>query len=473
MIVGDSAKHVPIATAASGLVRGMRDRPSELRAATTVPGPPRGRPALGPATAASLLALGADPGDDQPCAEGHVRPHRVPITPTVRSARRGAATVTLLLMAAAGLAAGNHEDSPGFARNGSNSRGSVSGGEVMRGEPRMHERRTDGRARALDIGEDDMSKAPRTEPPHARPQGSAGPASRSRWIPAAAAAAAAATALAAQAADNHVMALTAVGQYMTVPHSPSLAAHDALTVEFWLLFQNPTGFGRIGKSAPSDCQWGVAPRVGTGASEFWACGAATDVLGFTVPTGRWVHVASTWSQSTGIASVYLDGDLVKFSAGSNAPMQATTYPVFIGMQPGYGDSQLFGRIDNLRIWNVARTAQEINALRFTEIAAANAGSYPGLAASYTFENGASDSTGLNPGTLMGGASIVIDNSFLPNPCEGDIIADGRVDGVDLAAVLAQWGQPATGAYDADLNDDGTINGVDLSMVLNGWGPCGG
>jgi len=271
------------------------------------------------------------------------------------------------------------------------------------------------------------------------------------------------------ASPNHVLKLSAVGDYMTAPHTASLAAAGELTVEYWLLFKNTSGFGRVAKRDPSACQWSVGTGVGTGASGFDICGVVG--LQFTSPQNRWVHVAATWKRSTGLAIVYLDGQPVVSSTTATNAMSATTHPLLVGLQPGYSNSQLFGSVDNLRIWNVARSQQQIADLRFTEIQSGQSGAYPGLVASYTFENGAADSAGANNGTLMGAATIVEDGTFLPGGCIGDIIVDGKVDGVDLAAVLAQWGQGPSGPYNSDLNHDGVVTGADLAIMLSTWGAC--
>ncbi|HMN96654.1 MAG TPA: lytic polysaccharide monooxygenase [Phycisphaerales bacterium] len=52
-------------------------------------------------------------------------------------------------------------------------------------------------------------------------------------------------------------------------------------------------------------------------------------------------------------------------------------------------------------------------------------------------------------------------------CPGDLTEDGRVDGADLAAVLAAWGGPG-----GDLDGDGVTDGADLAAILAAWGPCG-
>lgn len=71
--------------------------------------------------------------------------------------------------------------------------------------------------------------------------------------------------------------------------------------------------------------------------------------------------------------------------------------------------------------------------------------------------------------------VTIRQKLVVNPvppaarCDADIVGMGDVvDGEDLSAVLAEWGQ--IGGV-ADINADGVVNGYDLSAVLGAWGPC--
>ena len=57
-----------------------------------------------------------------------------------------------------------------------------------------------------------------------------------------------------------------------------------------------------------------------------------------------------------------------------------------------------------------------------------------------------------------------------SPCAADIVRDGVVNGIDLAAVLTNWGT-AGGSLNADVNRDGVVDGSDLATVLASWGPC--
>jgi hypothetical protein len=56
-------------------------------------------------------------------------------------------------------------------------------------------------------------------------------------------------------------------------------------------------------------------------------------------------------------------------------------------------------------------------------------------------------------------------------CAGDVMADGTIDGTDLALVLATWG--TIGSTPADLDGNSLVDGADLALVLGAWGPCEG
>jgi hypothetical protein len=58
------------------------------------------------------------------------------------------------------------------------------------------------------------------------------------------------------------------------------------------------------------------------------------------------------------------------------------------------------------------------------------------------------------------------------PCAGDADANGVVDAIDLAIVLARWGSAPKDYPRADANGDGTVDAQDLAAVLSAWGPCG-
>ncbi len=56
-------------------------------------------------------------------------------------------------------------------------------------------------------------------------------------------------------------------------------------------------------------------------------------------------------------------------------------------------------------------------------------------------------------------------------CPADIVQDGIVNGVDLAAVINAWGTDGGKLPRCDVNHDGIVDGADLAQVLGSWGTC--
>ena len=226
-----------------------------------------------------------------------------------------------------------------------------------------------------------------------------------------AAASLAVPATSASVADNHVLTLSGVGQYFTVPHSASLAASSEITVEYWVRTSNTSGVGRIGKTAPSDGQWGLEVNARGEAMFDIHSNASSGVTSH--PMNEWFHLAGTWKQSTGVATVYINGQLRASAVGWGTTMQSVNYPIVIGYQPGYSITQLYGSVDNFRVWTVARTQAEIQSLMHQQLSPAASSAYSGLVLSLDFENGGTDASQYaNNGTFVGGASVTVDNSFL-------------------------------------------------------------
>ena len=79
--------------------------------------------------------------------------------------------------------------------------------------------------------------------------------------------------------------------------------------------------------------------------------------------------------------------------------------------------------------------------------------------------------GTFPDANANGVPDCCDGGESCTPCPGDVVRDELVDGVDLAAVLSQWGTQGSGAFNADIDGSGLVDGGDLALILGGWGPC--
>ena len=107
----------------------------------------------------------------------------------------------------------------------------------------------------------------------------------------------------------------------------------------------------------------------------------------TLSLNTWYHIAVIRSTG-GDAKMYINGVLDNSSTGNTVTPHSTTFPTKIG----YGDANVYfpGTIDEVRIWNVVRSATEISNNKSNQISTA-----PGLVASYQFNQG--NAAGSNSG----------------------------------------------------------------------------
>ncbi len=209
--------------------------------------------------------------------------------------------------------------------------------------------------------------------------------------------------------------------YVVVPNATGLNPTN-VTLEAWLYLDSVTSRPHIiGKGAAiSGAYWLVIettakPRffftVGNSGSWQWVEGSGT------VPLNTWFHIAGTYDGSS--AKIYINTVLVGTKVASPAGNLRTndTNPVYIARsyQPitATPNHYVSGMIDEVRIWNDARTAQEI----YDNYDIQLSGDQPGLAAYWQMnEDGGTtigDSYGNYDGTLMGQASWADGPTTLP------------------------------------------------------------
>jgi hypothetical protein len=56
-------------------------------------------------------------------------------------------------------------------------------------------------------------------------------------------------------------------------------------------------------------------------------------------------------------------------------------------------------------------------------------------------------------------------------CAADINSDRAVDGADLGAMLAAWGDHPLLGNRADLDSNRRVDGADIGLLLARWGAC--
>jgi alpha-tubulin suppressor-like RCC1 family protein len=159
-----------------------------------------------------------------------------------------------------------------------------------------------------------------------------------------------------------------------IPPSASLnlGVSNGFTLEAWILCSNSAALNPIFEwnRADGTTQWGVHFYVGAGGpGTLWANVVDTNGFWHTIssPTGTiasnvFQHVALTYDQTTGAATLYCNG-LIFGQANLGIFTPQTTYNLYLGHRPGPEANYTFsGLIDEPSIYNRALSADEIAAI---------------------------------------------------------------------------------------------------------------
>lgn len=201
-------------------------------------------------------------------------------------------------------------------------------------------------------------------------------------------------------AQNTALGFDGTSNYVTTPSSLVPAGAD-FTVEFWALTPGPTlsaglhefvSQGTLGSNAFYIGFDGTTGNINAG--DVWP---NTTVP---MPVDRWVHIALTVSGTT--ATLYLDG--VQKATNASYTVAAGAASFKMGAQTD-NLSLMKGEMDELRVWNLARTAGEIKSGLYGNVATGTAGLvayYKMNDASGTIVTNSTATAGLN-GTWVGTA----------------------------------------------------------------------
>ena len=176
---------------------------------------------------------------------------------------------------------------------------------------------------------------------------------------------------------------------------------NAITIEAWIYPTGASCNGNIAGKATSYFMYCVSGTLAyaMGGASGWS-GVST---GVGIPTNEWHHVALTRAASTAAANVYLDGNLVYIGTADGAgtsPLTNSNAPNLFNIGARNGGATFFtGRIDEVKLWNVARTQAQVQ----EDLRTYGGSLSDGLIAYYNF-NDQSGSTLINRST--GGSSTL-------------------------------------------------------------------
>ena len=149
--------------------------------------------------------------------------------------------------------------------------------------------------------------------------------------------------------------------FVEIPDSKSLGLVEGLTVEMWLYLEAWSTAG--GTGATKETTYKVGPRSDKKVlirmtTDALAWGAAVLAGKTDMPLRKWTHMAGTYDGKSGEAKIYIDGVL---DAEGKLDGNITPNNDVLWLGRGAGPF-LEGRMDEVRISNIARSQEEIQEL---------------------------------------------------------------------------------------------------------------
>lgn len=218
-----------------------------------------------------------------------------------------------------------------------------------------------------------------------------------------------------------------INDWVEVPHNAGFNISNNITIETWIKTTNPNEHYITTKNEGA---WYLAISGGNlapGKLTFYLSGISPSgwtIGSTTVSDGNWHHVAATYDGA--FIKLYVDG-ILDGQFAQTGTISTVLDNIAIGKRPGFNNTAIFnGSLDEFRIWNTARTQNEIVAHMNCEIP----NNLTGLIANYHFNQGFDN---INNST----ETSLIDSSGNTH--------NGTLNNFALSAVTSNWqmGSPIT------------------------------
>jgi concanavalin A-like lectin/glucanase superfamily protein len=193
--------------------------------------------------------------------------------------------------------------------------------------------------------------------------------------------------------------------YVQVPSSGALNPAGAITVEAWVDITDADGCSSIvGKNWQQSWWLGVC---GTTFRTYLKGGLPSQYNAGIIPAGQWTHVAMVYDGTQRLH--YINGELVGTHV-ETGPLPASADPLRIGSDVSWQHTPA-GAIDEVRVWNVARTQDQIrSAINVT------LGATPGLVARWGLDGNTLDPIGGHNGAVGGSGAFFFTFPVTLAPC---------------------------------------------------------
>ncbi|MFN8344324.1 MAG: choice-of-anchor D domain-containing protein [Spirosomataceae bacterium] len=263
-----------------------------------------------------------------------------------------------------------------------------------------------------------------------------------------------------------------VNDNVSIPNTAALQL-DQFTLETWFNPSTAANFppspaALIAKGAAGTPDYFMVPMFNARKilAGFWAGATAVTVLSTTdLAQNTWYHLAVTFDGTT--LKMYVNGVLENTVSAAGLHPQVTTNALSLGLTNG--NQYVNGAMDEVRIWNTARTCDQISRLRNCELT----GSEANLVAYYKFNQGAAEGTNTGVTTLTdataNGNNGTLNGFALSGSTSNWVTPGGVTTGTSCPAVTApeidlQGGTPLVSIPDGDTSP-AAADGTDFGNVL--------
>ena len=216
------------------------------------------------------------------------------------------------------------------------------------------------------------------------------------------------TAFAIDTRRTNYLALDGTGDYVEVGDNASLNFNDqSFTVEMWVKPATNTGTQTLLSKRNGAAGYELIYNGGSSLVFTVTNGTNTATTTFPVSlsTTDWSHIAAVYNSTTGDPFLYINGQTDIIGAGFVGLNTTNTLPLRIGANQSAADA-VNGNIDEVRIWNVARTVTEIKENMHLTLL----GNETGLVSYYQFSEASGTTTAElvsnNTGALQDNASFI-------------------------------------------------------------------